>query len=68
MNLQKFPHMTLLFGIWPMCKKKKVEKCLGAVGVCSVQHKPQHKQGVSKDRLIKMPVMRVKTMAPSKQH
>lgn len=21
MNLQKFPHMTVLFGMWPMCKK-----------------------------------------------
>lgn len=66
MKLQNFPRMTLLFGIWPM-SKKKVEKCLGAVGVCSVQRKPQHTQGISKSRLIKIPVMRVKTMDPSKQ-
>lgn len=71
MNLQKFPSMTRLFGVKPRLREKKkkseVEKCLVALGVCSVQRKPQHTQGISKDRLIKTAAIREKTMGSSKQ-
>lgn len=61
-------HAWLCFLEYDQCVRNKgKKKCLGAVGVGTVQHKPQHAQGISKDRLIKIPTTPVKTMDPSKQ-